>query len=282
MSNELATVEQHAPLVPYNDLERMAAALVDSHLFGIQTKQQAIAIMLVAQAEGLHPATAARDYDIIQGKPSMKTNAMLARFQQAGGRIKWNELTDSCASATFEHPQCAPVTIDWDMKRADAAGLKGRDMWRKYPRQMLRSRVISEGIRSCFPGVLNGMYCPEEVQDFEEVQEKPRLAQRPAADDEDVRANQAKMTPRMWVVEVVKQVEPTANKGGVTAVLAHEVDDTEAIQYVIQLPPRASVQVGDTIACHTQGMGTRISNGVTYPALKGAWATEEVTDGTSV
>jgi hypothetical protein len=32
---------------------------------------------------------------------------------------------------------------------------------------MLRARVISEGVRATFPAVLNGMYTPEEVQEFD-------------------------------------------------------------------------------------------------------------------
>jgi hypothetical protein len=38
---------------------------------------------------------------------------------------------------------------------------------------MLRARVISEGIRSVYPGVIVGEYTPEEVGDFKEVQATP-------------------------------------------------------------------------------------------------------------
>ena len=37
-------------MVPINDIERMAESVAESGLFGIQTKEQAIALMLVAQA----------------------------------------------------------------------------------------------------------------------------------------------------------------------------------------------------------------------------------------
>ena len=61
-------------LIPVSDLDRMATAMVGSKLFGLTTKEQALALMLVAQAEGLHPATAARDYHIIQGRPALKAS----------------------------------------------------------------------------------------------------------------------------------------------------------------------------------------------------------------
>jgi hypothetical protein len=55
------------------------------------------------------------------------------------------------------------------MARAKAAGLGSKDNWKSYPRQMLRARVISEGVRATFPAVLNGMYTPEEVGEFDSL-----------------------------------------------------------------------------------------------------------------
>lgn len=155
-------------LVPVGDLERMAQAVANSKLFGITTKEQALALMLVAQAEGLHPATAARDYHVIQGRPALKADAMLARYLASGGKVEWHEHTDVMVAATFIHPSGGKLKIDWDLARAKAAGLDSKDMWKKYPRQMLRARVISEGVRATNPNINVGMYTPEEVRDMEE------------------------------------------------------------------------------------------------------------------
>ena len=153
-------------LIPVADLEKMALAVAASKLFGMQTPEQAMALMLVAQAEGLHPATAARDYHIIQGRPALKADAMLARYLNSGGKVEWHEHTDMQVSATFSHPAGGTLKIEWDMKRAKQAGLGTKDNWTKYPRQMLRARVISEGVRATNPAVAVGLYTPEEVQDF--------------------------------------------------------------------------------------------------------------------
>ena len=159
-------------LVPIESLERMAQAVSASKLFGITNPEQALALMLVAQAEGLHPATAARDYHIIQGRPSLKADAMLARYLASGGTVEWLEHTDTKVEAKFSHPAGGTLVIAWDMARAKTAGLGGKDMWTKYPRQMLRARVISEGIRATNPAVATGMYTPEEVQDMEPVRKE--------------------------------------------------------------------------------------------------------------
>lgn len=157
-------------IVPITDIERMAAAVAKSGLFGVKQPEQAMALMLVAQAEGLHPAIAARDYHIINGRPALKADAMLARFQRAGGKVRWIEMTDKRVAAEFSHPQGGTVEIDWTPERAKTAGISN-DMHRKYPRQMLRARVISEGIRTVFPGVVVDTYTPEEVEVMEPIKQ---------------------------------------------------------------------------------------------------------------
>lgn len=150
----------------YRVLMHQARTVAESGLFGMKTAQQALALMLISQAEGRHPALAARDYDIIQGRPSKKAEAMLRDFLSAGGTVEWHTLTDTKAEATFAHPQGGSVRISWDMERVKKAGMGGKDMYLKYPRQMLRSRVVSEGVRTVYPAATSGMYVPEEVQDI--------------------------------------------------------------------------------------------------------------------
>ena len=171
-------------IVPYQEIERMGTAIAQSKLFGAKTPQEAIALMLVAQSEGLHPARAAIEYHIIQGRPALKADAMLARFQAQGGSVKWTCYTDEKVSGVFSHPQGGSIEVDWTIDRAKQAGVYGKNpTWKSYPRAMLRARCISEGIRTVFPGVSVGVYTPEEVQDFEpqekDVTPKPAAAPMP-------------------------------------------------------------------------------------------------------
>jgi hypothetical protein len=142
--------------------------------------------MLIAQAEGMHPAIAARDYHVIQGRPALKADAMLARFQSSGGKVVWKVYEDAEVTGEFSHPQGGTVTITWTFAQATKIGLTGKDNWRNYPRAMLRARVISEGIRTVYPGCVVGVYTPEEVEDFK--------------DDKPVKQSKAK---DMGMVEVV-------------------------------------------------------------------------------
>jgi RecT family len=156
-------------LVSFNDMQHMAEAIAKSGLFGMKDTNSVLALMAVAQAEGLHPATAARDFHIIQGRPALKADAMLARFQNAGGKVDWVEYTDERVTGIFTHPNGGSLSVTWSFEQASRIGLvKPGSGWQKFPRAMLRSRCISEGIRSVFPGSVTGFYSPEEVESFEE------------------------------------------------------------------------------------------------------------------
>ena len=154
-------------LVPFNEQERMAEVIAKSGMFGLKDTTAVLALMAVAQAEGRHPASVAKDYHMIQGRPALKADAMLARFQQAGGSVQWTSYKDEQVSGVFSHPQGGSLEVTWTLAQAKAIGLATKDNWKLYPRAMLRARVISEGIRSVYPAVIVGEYSIEEVQDFD-------------------------------------------------------------------------------------------------------------------
>ena len=161
-------------IIPFTEMQSMADAIAKSGLFGMKDSNSVLALMAVAQAEGLHPATAARDFHIIQGRPALKADAMLARFQNAGGKVDWTEYTDNRVTGVFTHPNGGSLAVTWTLEQATKIGLnKPGSGWQKFPRAMLRSRCISEGIRSVFPGSVTGFYSPEEVADFEPSTHSP-------------------------------------------------------------------------------------------------------------
>jgi hypothetical protein len=149
----------------------MAEVAASSKMFGFKNPQEAMAIMLLCQAENLHPAVAMRDYHVIQGRPALKADAMLARFQQAGGSVNWKDYTDEKVTGVFSHPSGGSLEVSWSLAQAKSIGIANKDNWRNYPRAMLRARCVSEGIRSVYPGCVVGVYTPEEIQDFK--QSKP-------------------------------------------------------------------------------------------------------------
>jgi hypothetical protein len=152
-------------IVAFNEMESMASYIVRSRLFGAKDESQAMSLMLLAQAEGLHPMTAIQDFDIVQGRPARKTHSILARFQAAGGAVAWEEITPLRACGTFSHKQGGSLKVEWTFEQAKKAGLTGKDNWKNYPQAMLRARCIAEGVRAVFPGAIGGMLTVEEAQD---------------------------------------------------------------------------------------------------------------------
>jgi hypothetical protein len=162
-----------------DDLQVIAAQVARSRLWGLD-ESQAFALMLLAHSKGLHPVQAVERYHVVNGKPVMKADAILAEFQASGGIVTWHRHDETECSATFTcNGISQPVTITWTIEDAKRADLLRNPTWSKYPRQMLKARVISEGIKMAMPGVSIGIYTPEEAMDFDPL--PPRIEpERPA------------------------------------------------------------------------------------------------------
>jgi len=170
--------------IPISDVEKMATAMAKSGLFGMKTPDQAFALMLLCQGEGMHPAIAVRDFHIIQGRPTLKADAMLARFQNAGGKVQWDVYTDAEVTGTFSHPQGGSLKLTWTFAQASKIGLTGKDNWKNYPRAMLRARCISEGIRTVYPGCVVGTYTAEEIEEIPKAKDMGMVEEVAAAVEE--------------------------------------------------------------------------------------------------
>jgi hypothetical protein len=161
---------------PPFDFASACSAVAKSGLGGIRTPEQALTLASIALADDAEASDspisflralgkASRDFHIISGKPALKADAMLARFQAAGGTVQWGEYTDTRCEGTFSHPKGGTITLDWTMERAKHAGLVKDGPWKAHPRAMLRARVISEAIRTIFPGVISGLYTDDEIRE---------------------------------------------------------------------------------------------------------------------
>ena len=149
------------------DMSNMAQAFAKSGFFGYKNSSEAFTLMCLAQANGLHPAKAAERYHIIQGRPAMKADAMLAAFQESGGKVRWVKRTEKECTLHLSHIQGGELDVTWSIERATKAGLTGKPTWKQFPTQMLSARCVSEGVRALYPACLCGMYTPEEVSDFD-------------------------------------------------------------------------------------------------------------------
>jgi hypothetical protein len=180
---------QQARQFSLEEVRYMAEAAAKSEMYGL-SQSQAFVMMMLAEAEGLHPIQAVRRFDIIEGKPTMKAAAMQAEFTRHGGKITWRERTAEVCSADFSHPVLQPeplpirITLEELKKNGVAIAKDGglKKNYRQYPRSMLHARVISEGVRAVDPGIVVGLYTPEEASDFDDrPSPRPQPADAPAS-----------------------------------------------------------------------------------------------------
>lgn len=168
---------------PIEAIKVMGEMIAGSGMFGCQKVEQGMVLAMQCLAEGKAPLELAKTYHIVEGKLSMRADAMLGRFLTTGGKVKWLERSNERVSASWTHgcneDVVISVTLDEMRKNGVAMDKTGRNLkvnWERFPRQMLTARVISEAVRLLAPQIVAGIYTPEEVQDFTD---KPSPAPAP-------------------------------------------------------------------------------------------------------
>ena len=169
MSNALTVYDQ------FDQLQRAAIALQESGYFkDVTSKAQAIVKVMAGAELGLPPFASMAGIHIIQGKPVLGAN-VIATLVKNDPRYDYKVTTDPADQNTemlLEWFEPGPMktwqsvgVAGYTMDEAKAAGLTGKDNWKKYPSDMLFARAISRGARRFAPGIFGGspIYTPDEL-----------------------------------------------------------------------------------------------------------------------
>jgi hypothetical protein len=156
---------------PIQAIQVMGEMIWGSGMFGCVKPEQGMVLAMTCLAEGKAPLELAKTYHIIEGKLSMRADAMLGRYLTTGGKVKWVTRSDIEVKALFSkdgNDVEISATIEEYKNNGVALGANGKlkANWQKFPRQMLTARCISEGVRLLAPQIVSGIYTPEEVSDF--------------------------------------------------------------------------------------------------------------------
>lgn len=173
--NDIA-VRQNTGEIAYglSDMIRLSEMVHKSNLFPAwKTPDAVLTMMMFCQAKQMHPMEAMEQFDCIQGRPAMKSSAMLARFRASGGRVIWTETTDERVSGTFVARDGSEIVVTWDMERARKAGLAGKDVWKQHPQSMLTARCAAQAVRAIAPEVLFGMLTDKEAEELPPLKVAP-------------------------------------------------------------------------------------------------------------
>ena len=148
-----------------SSLERIAAIIAKSGMGGFKTPEQATVAMLLALAEGIPLGRVIHEYHVINGRLSLRSECMLARFQKAGGAVEYLVHNDTEVSLTASHPKGGALTVVWTIERARKAGLTSNPTWTKHPAAMLTARAVAEAVRAVYPACLSGILAEEEAEE---------------------------------------------------------------------------------------------------------------------
>jgi len=149
-------------------MREQASMLVKSGFLpsSVKSPEQAVAIMLKGREIGIPAMQAFSQINVIQGKPTVSAELMMALIYRAfpTAKIDFDKLDNDGCVIKAARPGGKQQTFSFSMDDAKAAGLTSKDNWKKYARAMLRSRAVSEMARSLFPDAIMGCsYTPEEM-----------------------------------------------------------------------------------------------------------------------
>lgn len=258
--NGLSQATAFSSIAMFESAQRMAQALAASTIVP-REYQKAPANCLIAieyaQRIGESPFVVMQNLNIIQGKPGLKAEYLIARLNTCGKfrqdiRFDYSGSGDAlqCVAYTYRHDgtkiEGTPVSIA--MAKAEGWFTRSGSKWQTMPRQMLAYRAASFFQRMYCPELSFGMQTTDEIIDIGAAQ--PANAQPQAIADLNAKfappsSNPA--SPEYCEAEVVDNHEP--DRAAEAEVLEnYEPDRTAEAAAAITDAPKATATVPDNSA----------------------------------
>lgn len=236
----------------FDDVARMAKALAQARGFVPSSyigNAPAIAAAIMTGLEiGIGPMQALREIHVIEGKPTLSANMMLALAIRAGVRHQWLRADEDEARIRLTRAGFDPHEEAFSISDAKRAGLAGRGNWAKHPRAMLKARAISAAMRAYCPDVLGGsVYVEGEIE-----HEEPQRYSAPDEHDEP--------EPPMTIeAQFVEAERPATQPAGAPVRLDETRDEAELRSWVAArwaaVHARYGADAGDRVLAHAERIG---------------------------
>lgn len=168
-----------------------------------------LAAILTGREMGLGPMQSLRDIYVVDGKPSLSANLLLARLREGGVVILESECDNERAWCRARRRDTGEVAnVEWTYEEAEKityrkkGGATGRlvekDNWVNYRPDMLWARMVGRLARRLGPDLIGAAmpYTSEEVQDWDSAADAPAdSGARPHGDD---RQTGTWISPTKW------------------------------------------------------------------------------------
>lgn len=180
------------------EVESLAEKFAKSTLIpdALRNKPADVLVSIMAGSElGLTPMAAIRGVSVIQGKPVLNADTMVALVLGSGlaefFRPKGQATDTSATYETKRKGESDVQTCTWTIEDAKRAELTGKDNWKKNPRAMLKARAKSMLARDVYPDVLAGCFTEDEAREFSQPRYETavidaEIVERPAPQAEDL------------------------------------------------------------------------------------------------
>ena len=167
--------------------------------------------ILAGQEMGLSPMASLRNFHVVEGRPILSADGMVALVLGSGKAAYFRRSAESETSVTYETLRLGDDkarTCTWTAEMIKKAGLNTKDNHRLFGRQMLAARAKAELARDVYPDVLAGVYTSEEIPDVTPVRHVDAI---------DAEFTEAPLDPLSAIesaesVDALKSLAPTLNK----------------------------------------------------------------------
>lgn len=239
--NQLVEAKQQFSLAPQNITEALefAGMLSKSNLVPKDFQNNAGNILVAVQwgmELGLQPMQAMQNIAVINGRPSLWGDAVLA-LVKASPVCEYvvEEVGDAKAVCRVKRRGEPEQIREFSMADAEKAGLKGKQgPWTQYPKRMMQMRARSWAVRDVFPDVLRGMPIAEELQDMPEknitAASQQLKEEKPAYTDDQMAENLPK-----WM-QYIKAGKRTADEIITTVSASYTLTDKQKQSILIVKP----------------------------------------------
>ncbi len=170
--NELTTRDRNAITSPveshdwWNQMKDQAVVMLKSGFLPatIKTAEQCMAIAMMGKELGIGFMESLRSINVIQGKPTVAPQIMLALAYRTG-QVESKQVdsnNDRCIF-TIKRKGEPAHSYEFGKKEATDMGLIGKDNYKKQAKVMFQWRAIAGNLRVSFPDAVSGLYTPEEL-----------------------------------------------------------------------------------------------------------------------
>lgn len=187
MTNELQNIEEKKDLrqssndgfMQVNSLEtalKVAEVIANSSFAptNMRGKPGDIVVALqMGQELGLKPMQALQNIAVINGKPAIYGDAMIAvcrlapNFEYIHEEYLEDKKSARCSAKRKNEPEVVREFSEEDAKKAGLWGKQGP--WTQYPKRMLQMRARGFALRDAFSDVLRGIISDDEANDYNVV-----------------------------------------------------------------------------------------------------------------